>query len=272
MRVTRAFVASFGAGLSLVAASVTVLFALSAVVAVRGWPGMDPDDDVSAVVLAEARLASGETTSAPAGADGEVAAVAASVPAAIVLPAAAPERPSRGTRSGTAQRTGAPSEGSGPQSGGGDDGRGAEPGAQPGTGSAPAGGEPGTGGAGQQPQPGGASQQPAPGGAAPGAGTPGRPRPVTSGVSDTVRNVGTTAGGVVDRVAPGTGQAVRDTTSSVADTVDQTGQAVTDVTGRVPGVVENTGQAVEKVTKGDVPGALDEVGDLVNGLLGQPRP
>ncbi|HWT93204.1 MAG TPA: hypothetical protein VN238_09430, partial [Solirubrobacteraceae bacterium] len=54
MRVTRAHVASLGAGLSLVAASVTLLFLLSAVVAVRGWPGMDPDDDVPAVELTAA--------------------------------------------------------------------------------------------------------------------------------------------------------------------------------------------------------------------------
>ena len=47
MRVTRAFVASCGAGLSLVAASVAALFVLSAVVAVRGWPGINPDNDVA---------------------------------------------------------------------------------------------------------------------------------------------------------------------------------------------------------------------------------
>ncbi|HEV2999597.1 MAG TPA: hypothetical protein VGW75_02565, partial [Solirubrobacteraceae bacterium] len=51
MRVKRAWLASAGASMSLVAAAVSALFVVSAVIAVQGWPGVDPEDDVPSVVL-----------------------------------------------------------------------------------------------------------------------------------------------------------------------------------------------------------------------------
>ncbi len=53
MRFTRASVASAGASMSLVAAAVSALFVVSAVVAVQGWPGVNPEDDVPRLMMVQ---------------------------------------------------------------------------------------------------------------------------------------------------------------------------------------------------------------------------
>jgi hypothetical protein len=243
MRVTRAFVASCGAGLSLVAASVAALFLLSAVVAVRGWPGINPSDDVPHVTLADAQL-----TNADDGAAVAVAASAGAGLAPIVLggadPAAGDGTSARSRRGGRADRTSRV--------------------AMPGQGARPTlvGGIPPAGGP-------GASQP---------AGQPSRPRPnlvndTTSGAAEVIRDTGSDAGNTTEPAAPGSGSAATQVAGAVADTVDDAGraaaggagQAVTDSTADA---VRDTGQAVDKVTAGDVGGAVDEVTSAVGGLLG----
>ncbi|MDQ3739597.1 MAG: hypothetical protein M3389_01515, partial [Actinomycetota bacterium] len=67
--------------MSLVAAAVSALFVVSTVIAVQGWPGVDPENDVPNLVLAE-DVPLAENAAAPTGAG---AAPAAPAPAAIVL-------------------------------------------------------------------------------------------------------------------------------------------------------------------------------------------
>ena len=238
MRVTRAFVASFGAGLSVVAASVTLLFLLSAIVAVKGWPGIDPDDDVQRVTLADARLAPG--VPAPAG-EGVVAVAAAAGDSAPVVLGGADPRPSAPTRRDRGD------------DGGGDRG-GPAPGGAPVAGEGPSVSRPGAPAAGAPaPAPsrdaGSGTARPAP---AP-AQRPGPVEQVSSGVGDAVQDAGEVAGDTVEPVAPGTAPVVTQVTDTVAETV------------------ESTGKAVDDVTEGDVDGAVKDVGDAVGGLLGGKR-
>jgi hypothetical protein len=254
MRVTRAFLASAGAGLSLVAASVTVLFALSALVAVRGWPGIAPDGDGDRVTLADARLASAPT----GGGDGAPGLAPASAP--IVLggraePAAAgsdaPSRPRRG-RTGGARRIGITSPG----------------------GPAPAGRTPSAPATGP-----GAAAAPAPSSGGRTSGGSGEQAPraapveeVTDTAARTVRGAGDAVGDTTDEVAPGAGEPVRRTTDRAAQAVQNAGkaadQAVQNVTGRVGGAVEHAGKGVGNAAKGDVEGAVKNVAGAVDGLLG----
>lgn len=191
MRVTRAFVGSVGAGLCLVAAAVTVLFVLSAIVAVRGWPGIDPEDDVPQVMLAEAGLA-GAAGMTPAG-DTPLA-VAASAGDATPLVLGAPAG-AGGDAGGTAapRRPGARGDGT--------------PGAGGTTTSGTAGGS--------------APARPAsPSASAPAA--PSASPPPASALAGAIREAGDQLGGAVDPVAPGTGPPVTQVTDTVAGTVDGT--------------------------------------------------
>ena len=209
MRSTRALVGSVGAGLCVVAAAVTVLFVLSAVVAVRGWPGIDPEDDVPRVTLADAARASSPDAPVAAGAPVAAAASAAG-PAPIVLGGAG-DAPAPSRSGGTSRR--------------------------PATGDAAP--VPATGGPAATPQPG--TSAPAPVGDAPIA--PGAP------LADAIRDTGDTVGGVTDPVAPGSGQAVTQATDTVADTVDGPGRIVEkaaqgDVAGTVDEVTGTAGGLV----------------------------
>jgi hypothetical protein len=200
MRVTRALVGSVGAGLCLVAAAVTALFILSAVVAVRGWPGIDPENDLPRVTLAESSLASAD------------AAVPAGGPVAAATSAGAPDPIVLG---------GAPSGGEGASEAAPRRSATRRP-AATGDGTAP-------GPAAPSPQAGTTSPS------APGAGAP---APAGSPVAETIRDTGETAGGVTDPVAPGSGPAVTQVTDTVADTVGGTGRAVEKaVPGDAPGAV-----------------------------------
>jgi hypothetical protein len=249
MRVTRAFMASCGAGLCLVAASVAVLFVVSAIVSVRGWPGMDPADDVPHVRLAEAPGRDG----APHGDAGAVAVSAANGDAVpIVLggsaaPAPAAAAPGDGSprRGSERSRQVAPTDGDG---------------------QAPAVRAPVR------------ERGPAAAGNAPELPSPTtRPRPtpaatVTTPAADAIRDRGEDAADAADEVVPGTGRSVRDVTDAVAGTVQDTGQAVggpvEKVTDRTSGTVQEAGQAVDSVTKGDVGAAVEHVTDAVGALLG----
>jgi hypothetical protein len=235
MRVTRAYVGSVGAGLCLVAAAVVALFVLSAVVAVRGWPGIDPEDDVPQVTLADGRAAS------PGGdaADGTPVAVAAALDGTtpIVLggagaPGASPDARGRtrrdgGRGTGDVDQTPAPS-----------------------------------------PAPGGSATPQA--GGSPGA--PSTPSTPGSPLADAIRETGDGVAGTTDPVLPGSGSAVTQVTDTVADTVEGGGQAaggaVQQVTERSGQAVRTTGSAVEGVAGGDVAGAVENVGKAVDGLLG----
>src|SRR5688500_6739027 len=85
MQSTRAYVASLGAGMSLIAAAVSALFVLSTVVAVNGWPGIASDDDLGSITLSRELAAADGGTPAPVA----TAAAAAAAGDAIVLGAGA---------------------------------------------------------------------------------------------------------------------------------------------------------------------------------------
>lgn len=67
MHGARGFIAGAGASMSLVAAAVSALFVVSAVIAVRGWPGIAPSQDAGApLVLDEGDALPGGAPAAPA--------------------------------------------------------------------------------------------------------------------------------------------------------------------------------------------------------------
>jgi hypothetical protein len=227
VRVTRAFVASVGAGLCLIAAAVVALFVVSAVVAVRGWPGIDPENDVPRVTLADGR-ALGD-----ADAGGPVAVTATAGTTPIVLGGA-------GTPGATTRTRGDRVDRSGP---------GSAPVSQP---SLPA--TPGAPAPAGQPQPSAGADRPASTSNAPApatgdGGDTGRPAPatpgstvtqVTDGVADTVQGVGNTVGGPVQQTTERAGEAVRNTGSAV-DSATQ---------GDVAGAVDSVGKAVDGLLGG----------------------
>jgi len=230
MRPTRAFLASAGAGLSLVAAAVSVLFVFSAVVAVKGWPGMDPDNDVPTLVLSGALppaaegAGTGATEASPAAGAGD------RDPEPIVL---------GGSDRADADRGAARRDG-----GGGPDAR--VPARTPGSGDAPS----------------------ASGGSGGGQPSPGQPTPSTGTVGDETGSSPAPAPAVTDTAAgvvEGGGQAVGGATETVAPPVSG---AVESVTGDAGGAVQDTGAAVDSATQGDVEGAVGSVGDAVGSLLG----
>jgi hypothetical protein len=213
MAVKRAYVASIGAGMFLVAAAVAALLIFSTIVAVRGWPGLDPDDDVPALTLSQSLPGAG---SAGAGSSPVVAA------AAIAAGTAASPIVLGGTAGGTAGA-------------GAGDGAGGPTARIPGgrRTQAPAAGVPVA-----APAPAGQQAAPAPAATAP-APQP-QPSPVgqaTTGVGRTVRDTGAAVGTVTDGVLPGAGAPVREATGVVAGTVEQ-------VPGAVQQSVGNAGQAV----------------------------
>jgi hypothetical protein len=217
MALTRAYMASIGAGMSLAAAAVAGLFLFSAVVAFTGWPGFDPDDDVPAVTLSQSLpSASG---AADAAGTGPLAAAAAAAGAAtpIVLGGGGAGATGTGDVAGDGPTARIPATRR--------DGAAPSPGA-----AAP----PATGAAAPQ-----TSSQPQPG-------SPASPvEQITSNVGRTIRDTGSSAGAVTDQVAPGTGEPVRQTTGQVAETVEGVGQAAGAVTrGDVSGATERAGQTV----------------------------
>ena len=227
MRVTRAFVASCGAGMSLVAAAVSLLFVLSTVVAVRGWPGIDPEDDVPRLVLSD-------RISTPSGGDGgavttptAAAADAGDGAGAIVLGA-----PGAGATAGRTTAGGPPARrtpGGSPRNGqGGSANRG--PATSAPSSSAPA-------------APGPAS------GPAPIESSP------TAPAADAVRDTGDALAPATDPVSPGTAQS---TTDDVADAIEGGGRVAEQVLPQAAPVVERTAEAVGTTAQpvADAVGAL----------------
>src|SRR5687767_4215797 len=132
MRGSRTFLASAGASMSLVAAAVSALFVVSAVIAVQGWPGVDPEDDVPALVLSDVPLPSAPapdtatTASAPGTPDAATPIVLAGGP----TPATAGDGDGAGTGTGTGTGDG-PGTGTGDSTGGPAAGGPAAPGGTP---------------------------------------------------------------------------------------------------------------------------------------------
>ena len=239
MQSTRAFVASLGAGMSLVAAAVSALFVLSTVVAVQGWPGIATEDDLGSVTLSR-ELAAAET-----GAPAAATPAAAPTAGAIVL----------GAGTGAAASPGTPGTTGGRRDG-------AVP-AAPGTGAAP--GVPGVDpGARSGAVP---SSAPSGGGA---TGTQARPdtpaSSPTAPVADAIRDTGRDLGTTTEPVVPGSGSAVQQTTDAVADVVEGGGSVVQQVIPPAAPVVgevsERTGTAVRD-TGSVVDGATSAVGSLL---------
>ena len=211
MRVTRAFVGSVGAGLCLVAAAVTVLFVLSAVVAVRGWPGIDPENDVPRVTLADALARVLGRRRRPAARPVAVAASPARRGADRPRRRSRPAVTTTGARRRAAVARRARRQTTLPPA--------RTPGPAPAPGAA-----------------GSASRRSFPG-------DPAAPQDAGRPVAETIRDTGEAVGGVTDPVAPGSGQAVTQVTDAVADTVDGDGQGRRDRRPRA-----TSGGAVEKTT------------------------
>jgi hypothetical protein len=234
--------------MSLVAAAVSILFVFSTIVAVRGWPGIDPEDDVPGLVLSESVQAA-DDAAAPAVAT-PVAAAPGAAPGPIVLGG-----PDATGNDGTASP---PRTAAGGPSPGGDGGAGGD-----------VTGDAGTPASGSAPS---SAAPPAGGGGGGGGGTGDQPT-LTQPAADAIRDTGSAAAQTGDQVAPGAGPPVQQVTDDVADTVEGAGAgvgAVVDEAGRRTGsAVENTGAAVENVGKGDVEGAVKSVNDVVGSLLGR---
>jgi hypothetical protein len=228
--------------MSLVAAAVSLLFVLSTVVAVNGWPGIDPDNDVPRIRLSDAFNTTGGAS--------DVQPAAAATPGAVIAAPIVLGASGLGTAATARGQRG-------------DGGRGASTpsGTNPARSAAPS----------TTPTPAGST--PAPSQPSNGGGGPSNP------VAETVRDTGNVVGEAAKPVSPTASSVVTQTTDSVADTVEGTGPrvgeavppaapVVDDVTGRAGEAVRQTGTAVDSVTKGDVNGAVKNVTGAVDSLLG----
>jgi hypothetical protein len=223
--------------MSLVAAAVSVLFVVSAIVAVRGWPGIDPQDDVPRLVLSDG-------PSARPGAPG----VALTAPVAGATPIVLGDTPAPAGAPGTGPSSRGPA---GTPAVPGQDAPAETPGV---TGAAP-------------------SQASGPGPRPPAADPGTTPiRETTGAVAETVRDTGAAVGGTVDTVAPGGGEPIRQTATAVADVVEQVGGGVGQATQAVghtaQGVTDTAGQVVTDVGAPRLGEAVQGTGRLAGALLG----
>lgn len=228
--------------MSLVAAAVSLLFVVSAIVAVRGgWPGIGPQDDAPGLVLTD----SPSGRPAPAGVTVAPAAATAGDATVVLGREAGPGAARRGSSRGPSNTPDVPGQNG------------------PGT-TAPVGGS--------APSQGTAPAAQTPPSTPPGT-SPSLVRDTTTAVGETVRDAGNAVGGTVDTVAPGGGEPIRNTANTVADAVEQVGGAVQNTTQNVgrtaQPVTDTAGQAVSDLGAPRLGNAVQDTGKAVTGLLGE---